>query len=206
MPTSDEQALQLFLAGVPAPQIAETLRVPVGEVAGAVSAALTTRQPGQAPAMGAEIERFTALWRKVYTEGVKGDLDAARLALQISQHLQELRSHADVQQPAATPGAGIRDAWSVLAFGAADAAASLVEVARSGRSEQARISAATALLSRVGITEKVEVAASVRMYAAQLDEGAVADAPQTAGDVIRQRLAMLAERDRQLSTIDAEPE
>lgn len=206
MPTTAEQALSLHLAGVDAEQVATALHVPSGDVAGLIAGELAARQPGLNPQLAAEVERMLTLWRKVYTEGVKGDLDAARIALQISQHLQELRSHADVQQPAATPGAGIRDAWSVLAFSAADAAASLAEVARSGRSEQARISAATALLSRVGITEKVEVAASVRMYAAQLDEGAVADAPQTVGDVIRQRLAMLAERDRQLSTIDAEPE
>lgn len=201
-----EEALELHLAGRSIEQIATQTRVSVADVPALISTALAVRQPDQDTVVAAELERMSTLWRRVYAQGIGGDLEAARLALQMSQHMVELRSHASRQQPAATPGGGIRDAWSVLAFGAADAAASLAEVARSGRSEQARISAATALLSRVGITEKVEVAASVRMYAAQLDEGAVVDAPQTAGDVIRQRLAMLAERDRQLSTIDAEPE
>lgn len=192
------QALSLHLAGARPDQIAATLNVSPADVVDALPTDV----------LDTELRRVDTLWRAVYANAVKGDAGAQMQALRLSQYRDEL--NARVAPPAAHPtqpaAANIRQAWGDLANAGPELVQSLLNVALHGRSEAARVHAATAALSRIGLTEKVEVAASVRMYAAQLDEGAVADAPQTAGDVIRQRLAMLAERDRQLSTIDAEPE
>lgn len=199
-----DEALQFHLAGVGVGQIAVRLNIAEADVPAVIAAQLAARHPADADGAVVEVERMLALWRTAYTQGIAGDLDATRLALQISQHLTELRSHAPRQAPPVNPGVGIRTAWTTLATGAADAAASLLEIARSGRSETARIAAAAALLSRVGITEKVEVAASVRMYATSLDDTPAAE-PQSAGDMIRRRLAMLAERERQLAPLEELP-
>lgn len=202
------QALQLHLLGVEAEQIARRLQVTVEAVPELVGAELAARQPGMDADVATEIERVAALWRKAYAEGIKGDLPSSEHALRLSQHLQELRSHARTAPEAATPAAGIRDAWGTLALGAHDAAATLLAVARNGRTETQRVRAAQAVLSRVGISERVEVAASVRMQTAAMDPDAPEQGVVSPGDVIRQRLAGLRAHEvarlELEATIDAE--
>ncbi|MGV1079753.1 MAG: hypothetical protein ACOYD1_07855 [Candidatus Nanopelagicales bacterium] len=61
--------------------------------------------------------------------------------------------------PAATvdPLESVRNAFLILAEGAGPVAASLIEIAVNGKSEMARMYAATAVLDRVGLPAKVNV-------------------------------------------------
>ena len=105
----------------------------------------------------------------------------------------------------------IQKAWRILAGGSPAAAQSLLQVAVSGRSEIARVTAASRLLSIVGLGEKTEANVKVQVIPAEYtDEDENNDVPVSTK--IRARLAeqraayeqRAREMEPELEIVDAE--
>lgn len=105
----------------------------------------------------------------------------------------------------------IQKAWRILAGGSPDAARSLLHVAKYGRSEIAKVTAASRLLSIVGLGEKQEINGTIRVIPPEyVDDGEDHDVPVSTK--IRQRLAeqraayeqRAREMEPELEVIDAE--
>jgi hypothetical protein len=82
----------------------------------------------------------------------------------------------------------VQTAWKILAGGAPVAAAALVDVAENGKSEVARVQAASAVLDRVGLATPKEV--HFRVVPAEAEEFGI-DQKLSPAQVIRARLKEL---------------
>lgn len=199
-----QQAFSLHLAGASAEQISTALGIPIQDVKAAISDELAARQPGTTPDLAQELERVNALWRAIYTKAVSGDAEAGVLALRLAQHRADLNARAGTVRPPAVPPleqphVAVRTAWQVLAGNATHVAQVLVDIARYGSNEGSRVTAAIAVLDRVGISrvERSEVAVHL------LDTSATAETgTQQAGALVRKRLAAIAAR--KATVIDAD--
>lgn len=93
------------------------------------------------------------------------------------------------QQPARYSGGldDIRQAWMILAGGAPAVAQSLVDISVHGKSEIARVQASVAVLSRVGLPERVDVGVRVLPDFGEDEELASV----SAAELVRSRLEAL---------------
>lgn len=87
----------------------------------------------------------------------------------------------------------VRDAWNILAEGAPNVAASLVNVAVNGRSEVARVAAAQAVLDRVGLPAKVDVGiTATHLVGIVADTSGASQSPKVIERLAQIRAAQLA--------------
>jgi hypothetical protein len=198
-----QDAINLYLAGASLDRIAAATRLGAADVYTLIAEELERRHPNHPAEVAAELERIDALWTRVYSAGVAGDVAAAAVAMRLSQHRMTLLSRAAEVPESESPAHSIRDSWSSLALGAEEAAETLRQLARSGSSESVRLGAARSLLSRVGITERVEVAAQVRMASATMDPDDPTAVGKTSAEIVRERLDVLSDRLRRVQVIDA---
>lgn len=202
---SNQEVFSLHLAGATPEQISGALNLPVTDVNQAISDELAARQPNTQIDIAQELERVNALWRAIYTKAVSGDANAGILALRLAQHRADLQARAGtirppVDTPLQSPHVAVRTAWQVLAGNSAHVAQVLVDIARYGSNEGSRVTAAIAVLDRVGISrvERSEVAVHLLdTSATQATQGKV---PQ--GALVRQRLAAIAAR--KATVVDAD--
>jgi len=82
----------------------------------------------------------------------------------------------------------IQKAWRMLAHGAPRAAQSLMDVAEFGHSEIARVTAASRVLSIVGLGEKSESNVRVQVIPPEFDDDTESERQIPASKVIRERL------------------
>lgn len=152
-----------------------------------------------------ELDRLEQLWESVFPLALTGDPEAQALSLRLSEHRMELQSRAAIElQSRVSPTVAIGDAWRVLTGGAVEAAENLLQMARTGKGA-ARVAAAQAVLSRVGIPNQVEVSAGVRMQVATMEDSP-ADPSHALSTTVRARLDALRKRPDPLQIIDAVPD
>lgn len=83
----------------------------------------------------------------------------------------------------------IQNAWRRLAGGAEVAAKALIEIARTGESELARVQASQAILNRVGLQTNSDI--TVRVIPAEYDALGPSDSHALPSTIIRERMAAL---------------
>ena len=193
--TLDQQrrAFELTLAGLDPATISRTLEVQ-GDAVTEVN-----RLVEQAP-VGRELAlaQIDALWGKYFVQATE-DGDAESLAACLKLLNARTQVLARMRTPTPRPGAevdklgdpkDINRAWRMLAGGAEVAVKALIEVAEFGRSDFARVNAATAILDRVGLGTSQEV--TVRAMPAEFDQAAAVDTHISPAQVIRNRMKLLA--------------
>lgn len=196
-------ALTLHLAGFSDQEIAAQLQTPEPVVKAQISHELHVRHPDTPATLAAELERVSALWRPMYVKAIKGDTEAMQLAVRLSQYRSILAARAGTTKkpdPAHTglaPTVAVRTAWQILAGNAPAVAQSLVDIATSSPNDGARVTAAIAVMDRVGIgrVERSEVAVHLLDHSAQqLDPDNADNAPSSAAQLVRDRLKAIAAR------------
>ena len=95
----------------------------------------------------------------------------------------------------------VRSAFEILVTGAPEVAQSLLDLATSGKSEYVRVQAAQAILSRIGLPEKVDVGITAIHLIGNGNEGI---AGPSSADVLRTRLSELRQAALDANTIDGE--
>lgn len=100
----------------------------------------------------------------------------------------------------ATLASSVREAFSILASGAPDVARSLVDLATGAKSELVRVQAATAVLSRVGLPEKVDVGITATHLVGDLDT----NISGTAAEMVRARLRLLQSAAAEAEVLEGE--
>lgn len=86
----------------------------------------------------------------------------------------------------------VRDAFNILAAGASGVAESLLDVAKNGKSEMARMYAAQAVLDRIGLPARVDVGLTATHLV-----GVVPTGTGAAVDTVKTRLAQLRQQQMQ---------
>jgi hypothetical protein len=188
------QAVDLYLAGMSHVEIAAELHVTFDQAVTLVEEELERRNPGTPINLTVELERVTSLWRGAYTKAINGDLVAQRMTLALSQYRIRLLGQADRARRSSEVKPGgptdIQTAWTILAGGAPSAATALLDVANNGRSELARVTAATAILDRVGLVGKPDV--QIAVIPQEVLAANRAEQTESLADVVRARLKALA--------------
>lgn len=191
-----ERAFQLYLGGFGPAAIARALNArgaAVTEVEAMVAEAPVGRE--------LELARIDQLWQKHYTTALDDeDPDSLAACLKLmnarTQVMQRMRQPlrkapgGEVDKSQHGTPEDIRNAWRRLAGGANIAAEALIEVAQYGRSDFARVNAATAILDRIGLGTSQEV--TVRAMPAEFDQAAAVDTHISPAQVIRNRMKLLA--------------
>ena len=82
----------------------------------------------------------------------------------------------------------VRSAFEILVKGAPDVAQSLLDLATSAKSEYVRVQAAQAILSRIGLPEKVDVGITAVHL---VGDASVGSTGMSAADLVKERLKVL---------------
>jgi hypothetical protein len=194
------------LSEVVTEQIAQTLHLPVDEVSSVIQAAVADDN---------QIDALTTLWRAVYLQAVQGNIEAQGLALRMFQFRAELVARAATMSPIALPAppvdappaaASIRNAYAILAGNAGHVAQVLVDIAKFSTNDGTRVTAAVAILDRVGISRVERSEVAVHLLDASVAAGQTVQGSTTAATLVRQRLHAIAARHQaDPEIVDADP-
>lgn len=174
-------------------QIADVLGVAPSEVESAVD-----------NAMKDDISALDAIKQAVYLKAITGDEAAQALTPKIVELVTDFhRASKMYVEPVdnsgnTSPYQAIKNSATLLALGSQVAVATLIQVARHSKSDNARVAASTAILNRTGLgpTERSEVI-MVNPDASQDGNG------PTPADIIMARLKKLKAQAEKYDTIDA---
>lgn len=151
-----DKAYQLHLAGVSRSQIIGLVQLTPDEI----DEATWVRSSGRT----LELDRLDKLWATHYPKAMKGDDKSTQACLKILQQRKEILVHwpkppvteVEKQEELGTPET-IQTAFRILAGGTVHAARALIDVAKHGKSETAKVLAASAILDRAGLGVKQDI-------------------------------------------------
>jgi hypothetical protein len=199
-----EKAYQLHLAGVPKSQISGL----VGLTSDEIDDATWVRSHGRQ----LELDRLDKLWSTHYPKAMKGDDKSTQACLKILQQRKEVLIHWPKPPTTEVEKAEelgttetIQTAFRILAGGTVHAARALIDVAKHGKSETARVLASAAILDRSGLGVKQDI--TIRSVPTDFDPSAqIDDETMDPAAIVLKRLEILrlAHETEQETIIDAE--
>lgn len=127
------------------------------------------------------------------------------MAVSMSASLEPIGPSADAAGYPQGGLAEIQRAWRILAAGAPKMAAALIDIAENGQSEYARVTAAMAVLDRIGLGAQLEVGITSTQLLGVSTEGESQIRP---ADAVRARLRLLKAQSIEMAahTIEGEIE